>query len=78
MNIVDQLASLLESSPFHPFTIHVAGGRKHRIEHPDFAGFSPRRKTLIVWTPADTAIFVNPTLISEVEEHGAKKNGSKR
>jgi hypothetical protein len=75
MNIVEQLTELVLQQPFHPFTVHVAGDRKHRIEHPDFIGFSPRKKTVVVWTQTDTAIFVNPNLISEVEEHQRKKNG---
>jgi len=78
MNIVEQLATLVQRSPFQPFTIFVAGGRKHRIEHPDFLGFSPRKKTVVVWTAADTAILLNPMLISEVEEHTNRKNGGKR
>ena len=78
MNIVEQLENLIQRQPFLPFTIYVAGGRKHRIEHPDFLGFSPRRRTVVVWTPTDTAIFVNPTLISEVEEHTSRKNGGRK
>lgn len=78
MNIVEQLVDLAERQPFQPFTIHVAGGWKHRIEHPDFLGFSPRRKTVVVWTPLDTAIFVNPALISELEEHSGRKNGGSK
>jgi hypothetical protein len=71
MNIVDQLEELLRRQPFRTFTIHVAGGR-HRIDHAEFLGLSPRRKTVVIWTRRDTAIFVNPNLISEVEEHSTK------
>lgn len=69
MNIVDQLEELAHREPFRPFTIYVAGGRKHRINHPEYVGFSPRKRTVVVWTDSDVAILLNPTLISELEEH---------
>ena len=73
MNIVDQLGELTERQPLQPFTIYVAGGRKHRISHPEDISFSPRKKTVVVWTETDVAIFLNPGLISEVEEHSRNK-----
>ena len=73
MNIVDQLEQLAHQEPFQPFTIRVAGGGKHRINHPEYLGFSPRKKTVLVWTETDVAIFINPTLISEVEEHARNR-----
>ena len=73
MNIVEQLEDLVEREPFAPFTILVAGGRQHRIEHPEFLGFSPRKKTVLIWTQHDTAILVNSMLISEVETESGEK-----
>lgn len=75
MNIVEQLENFVQRQPFQPFTVHVAGGGKHRIEHPDFLGFSPRGRTIIIWTHRDTAIFVNPALVCEVAEHNGRKTG---
>ena len=73
MNIVNQLGELTDRQPFQPFTIYVAGGRKHRINHPEYISFSPRKKTVVVWTETDVAIFLNPCLISEVEQDSRNK-----
>ena len=35
--------------PFRPFTVEVAGGKRVRIEHPDYAILSPGGRTLIVF-----------------------------
>jgi len=67
MNFVNQLGQLADRQPFRPFTMHVAGGRKHQIN------LSTRKKRVVVWSETDVAIFLNPCLISEVEQDSRNK-----
>lgn len=36
-------------SPFRPFTIHTAGGRAFRVDHPEFVMFPAGARTVVIW-----------------------------
>jgi len=35
--MLEQIRSLLKTTPFRPFSVYLADGRKLTIKHPDFA-----------------------------------------
>jgi hypothetical protein len=49
---IEQLRSTQLAQPFEPFTLHLADGRKYRINHPDFISSHPQGRTIIVYKPS--------------------------
>jgi len=35
--MIERIPSLLKATPFRPFSVHLADGRKLKVPHPDFA-----------------------------------------
>ena len=35
--MLEQIRSLLKATPFRPFSVYLADGRKLKVPHPDFA-----------------------------------------
>ncbi|MGE3808356.1 MAG: hypothetical protein AB7K24_27150 [Gemmataceae bacterium] len=72
--------TLREATPFRPFTIHLADGRRLEVPHRDFASQSPSGRIIIVYRPDDTFSIVDSMLVTELEVHtngsGESANGT--
>ena len=65
-----RIRDLIQAVPFQPFDIHVADGRKFRIEHPDFILASSKNQSEVVIEEEhnDRMHFVSALLITSVEK----------
>jgi hypothetical protein len=64
---VEQLRRTLHASPFQPFTIRMAYGRKFPIPHPDFLALSPTGRTAAIYDSEGLASIVDLLLMTELE-----------
>lgn len=48
---LDEVRKVNNEAPFSPYEIHRADGRIARVLHPDFVGFSPTGRYLVVFHP---------------------------
>jgi hypothetical protein len=46
----DKLREALETTPFRPFTVELAGGKRVPVKHLEYTRPSPAGRTLIVFT----------------------------
>ncbi|MEA3210272.1 MAG: hypothetical protein QOE70_3329 [Chthoniobacter sp.] len=49
----DRLREALRALPFQPFTVEIAGGKRVRVKHSDYAYLSPAGRTLAVYGDDD-------------------------
>lgn len=72
-----EIRDAMNANPFRRFTLHLANGRKLRVEHRDFISVNPAGRTVIVHSLDDTWEAVDVPLINSIDFH-ASKNGRKR
>jgi len=63
----EQLRAMRESSPFRPFTMHLADGRSLNVPHRDFVSQSPGGRTIIVYRSDESFSVVDLYLVTELE-----------
>ena len=73
----EQLKQLWRAEPFHPFTIHLADGRKIPVRHREFLMPSPSGRTVIVYQPDDSFNIVDLLLVTDLEV-GSNGRGRQR
>ena len=64
---IEQLRATHRASPFQPFTIRMADGRRFPIPHPDFLSFSPVGRTAVIYHTDGSASIVDLLLMTELE-----------
>ena len=71
----DRLRGTLRATPFQPFIVEIPGGKRVRIEHPDYATLSPNGRTLIVFGyPNDDSMeIIDVFLISSLSLEGGSE-----
>lgn len=67
---IEQLRTAHRTSPFRPFTIHVADGRSFFVKHPDYLSHSPTGRTIIVYGDDENFSILDLLLVSELEFDG--------
>jgi hypothetical protein len=73
---IQQLRSLHQAAPFHPFTIYTADGRKFHVPHREFLSHSPSGRTIIVFEEDESFHIIDLLLVTELEvRNGSKKRG---
>ncbi len=72
---VEQIRKLHREQPFHPFDIHLAGGRTVAVEHPEMLAISPPGRTIGVGMPDGTIEIIDLLRVTSLKSHA---NGSKR
>jgi len=60
----EQLRARRESSPFRPFTIHLADGRSLNVPHRDFVSQSPGGRTIVVYRADESFSVVDLYLVT--------------
>jgi hypothetical protein len=54
---------LIDATPFMPFFINLADGRKLKVPHRDFVSHSPNYRMLTVWHDDDSCDIIDFVLI---------------
>ena len=68
---VEELRKIIHSTPFRPFTLHLADGRGLRVPHPDFIAVGAQGRTVIVIAPDETLWnVIDLILVTDVEVEG--------
>lgn len=66
----DEMKRLLHGSPFVPFTIFLAGGENHKVDHPDFATLSRGGRILAISLEDEEAFaLVDVMLATHIVTH---------
>ena len=63
----EAIKDALHASPFAPFVIEVAGGKRFEVQHPDFVAVSPGGRTLTLYTEGEHSVVLDVGLISQLE-----------
>lgn len=63
---VEQLQNALKAKPFRPFRLCLPDGEIVPVTHPEWAIFSPSKRTITIYEPDDTAHILDLLLISEI------------
>jgi hypothetical protein len=65
---VEELRKIVHTSPFQPFTMHLADGKSVRVPHPDFIGIGGQGRSVIVISQDGTLWnLVDLLLVTDVE-----------
>jgi hypothetical protein len=70
---IEQLRRVHQATPFQPFTLLTADGRKYDIPHRDFLSQSPAGRTVIVYGKGrDDFNILDVLMITAIEVHKEK------
>ena len=64
---LEEVRTLLHTSPFVPFTLHLPDGRKLHVEHPDYVATAHESDTIIVYDKDDSFSVLDLTLVSDAK-----------
>ena len=65
---IEEVKEMTHATPFVPFEIHTADGRRVPVKHPDFIAMSPTGRILTVFSgPRDASIFINVPVITALK-----------
>jgi hypothetical protein len=70
MNI-DTLLELIRATPFAPFSLIMANGKRLEVPHRDFIWVMPNRRTVLVALPNGAARWVDWQLVAGLEKESA-------
>jgi len=62
-----ELQKVYKAQPFEPFVIHIADGRKVRVDHPDFMALSPAGRSTVVYDKSGGFEIIDVLLISSLK-----------
>jgi len=71
MKVVEIIREFNGADPFAPYEIHMAGGTRFRVPHPDFVSISPRDSMVVVFDLKDRLHHLNVMLIERVVAAGS-------
>ena len=73
----DELKSLLNASPFRPFTIYTAAEKAFPVRHPGFAMLGGRGRTIVLArAESDAFDILDLPLIARIEVHDPATSAS--
>lgn len=61
------LQKVYKAQPFEPFVIHIADGRKVRVDHPDFMALSPTGRATVVFDKSGGFEIIDLLLITSLK-----------
>lgn len=74
---IEQIRTLYNAQPFHPFVIHLADGREISVASREFIMAVPSGRTVVVSQPDDTLNIIDLLLVTDLElrptTNGARK-----
>jgi len=62
-----ELQHAYNTQPFEPFVIHIADGRKVRVDHPDFMALSSAGRSTVVYDKTGGFEIIDVLLISSLK-----------
>lgn len=62
-----ELQSVYRAQPFRPFVIHLADGRRVRVEHPEFMALAPTGRSAVVFGKDGAFEIVDIMLVTSLE-----------
>jgi hypothetical protein len=63
---VERLQQVLNTTPFQPFTIHLADGKSIPVVSREFVASSPSGRTIVVFDPEDRMNIVDLLLVTNL------------
>jgi hypothetical protein len=63
---VERLRQVLNTTPFQPFTIHLADGKSIPVVSREFVASSPSGRTIVVFDPQDRMNTVDLLLVTNL------------
>jgi hypothetical protein len=64
---IDKVRELYNTQPFHPFTMHLADGRRIDVQSRECMAAAPNGRTVVVYQPDNKRNIVDLLLITDVE-----------
>jgi hypothetical protein len=64
---VERLQQVLNTTPFQPFTIHLADGKSIPVVSREFVASSPSGRTIVVFDPEDRMNIIDLLLVTNLE-----------
>jgi hypothetical protein len=74
----DQLRQTLRAEPFRPFVVHLADGRKLKVQHPEFVAQSPAGRTFVLWGPDEAFEVVDLLHVTSLKVTNGKTKSRKK
>ena len=76
----DEIRKHYYASPFHPFTLHLKGGRSAYVGHPELLIIEEDNDTLVVSEPGVALRVIDLDAVTEIELKRARRrrNGNKK
>ena len=74
---IEQLKQLYNSTPFKPFIIHLADGRRIPVKHHEFMATSPSGRTIVVYEADDSFNIIDLLLVTSLEVKDGKASKRK-
>ena len=75
---VEEIRSVLQARPFHPFTLELVDGQKLSVRHPEFLSFSQTRRTIAVAGDDGGFKIVDVFLIQSIDMRNGKATTKSR
>jgi hypothetical protein len=76
---LDALREVHQATPFRPFTIHLADGRRFRVPHPEYLSHAPRGRTIIVYgNKPDSFSILDLLLVTDLELESESPRGRRK
>jgi len=73
-----ELQKVYRAQPFEPFVIHIADGRKVRVDHPDFMALSPAGRSAVVYDKSGGFEIIDLLLIASLKIGNGKTRSRSR
>ncbi|MBM4046012.1 MAG: hypothetical protein FJ279_12920 [Planctomycetes bacterium] len=70
---IEAIRQLYEATPFRPFVIHLADGRKVDVKHREFMAAAPSGRTIIVYQPDDSFNVIDLLLVTDLEVQDGRR-----
>jgi hypothetical protein len=75
---IEQLRAIHQATPFRPFTIHLADGRRIEVPHREFLSHSASGRTVVVHHLDDTFSIIDLLLVTELKVSNGSAAGTKK
>ncbi len=70
----DAVKKFMHATPWQPFTLHLADGRKIHVPHPDFISITRAGRTLLVTTVDEDFEMIDVFLILSIKSKASQKS----
>lgn len=74
----ETLARLHSTRPFVPFVIHMADGRRFRVDHPELLAYRPGSRMAVLLTEDTVFEHIDVFLLTSITENGRAQRGRRR